>query len=101
MPFFDNECDNCGEAADLFHNEATGLAFCQACDATDGEEVRMPAITTTLVADKVTKGAVRFTEPEALMGDTPLSIYLRKEMVEALGLEAEEGKAVKITLDRP
>lgn len=60
----------------------------------------MPAITTTLVADKVTKGAVRFAEPEALMGETPLSIYLRKEMVEALGLVAEEGSILKLTLDR-
>jgi hypothetical protein len=25
-------CDGCGKVADLFHNEATGLAFCEACD---------------------------------------------------------------------
>src|SRR5262245_16763310 len=31
-------CDNCGLVADLFYDEATGLAFCETCDATDGEE---------------------------------------------------------------
>lgn len=25
-------CDNCGTLAELFHNETTGLAFCEACD---------------------------------------------------------------------
>jgi hypothetical protein len=60
----------------------------------------MPKITTTLVADKVTKGAVRFVETEALVGETPLSIYLRKEMVEYLDLRAEEGETVKLSLGR-
>lgn len=59
----------------------------------------MPKITATLVADKVTKGAVRFTEPEATIGETPISIYLRKEMVEFAGLDSEaEGTTVTLTL---
>ena len=41
-------------------------------------------IQTTLVADKVTKGAVRFAEPDASTAEGKLSIYLRKEMVEEL-----------------
>lgn len=54
-------------------------------------------ITAKLVADKVTKGAVRFTEPDATE-DTPLSIYLRKETVAELGLPAEEGTALTLTI---
>jgi hypothetical protein len=54
-------------------------------------------MTATVVADKVTKGAVRFTEPSG--EDYPLSIYLRKEMVETLGLTAEEGVSLTLTLE--
>jgi hypothetical protein len=25
-------CDNCGRVAELYHNEASGLAFCESCD---------------------------------------------------------------------
>lgn len=32
-----DKCDNCGKNAELYYNEATGLAFCDACDAVDGE----------------------------------------------------------------
>lgn len=46
-----------------------------------------------LVADKVTKGAVRFVE-----NDGPLSVYLRKEQVEALGLKIEDGQTITITI---
>jgi hypothetical protein len=28
-------CDNCGTVAELFHNEATGLALCEECDRFD------------------------------------------------------------------
>lgn len=52
-------------------------------------------IQTTLVADKVTKGAVRFSEDKA---DWPLNIYLRKEQVAELGVEAEEGATITLTL---
>jgi len=63
----------------------------------------MPKITTTLVADKETPGTIRFMEPDVTDGlEKPLSIYLRKEMVEHLvGSEVEIGvTAVKLTLDR-
>lgn len=56
-------------------------------------------LTRTLDADKVTKGAVRFTEPEAASDEYPLSIYLRKETVEALGLKAEEGESLKLSIE--
>lgn len=52
-------------------------------------------IEATLIADKVTKGAVRFTEAK---DEHPLSIYLRFEQVEALGLKAEEGAKVTVTI---
>jgi len=50
-----------------------------------------------LVADRVTKGAVRFTE--LTTEEWPLNIYLRKEQVEALGLEAAEGITIKLTVE--
>lgn len=28
----DNTCDNCGVEAELYHNEASGLAYCEGCD---------------------------------------------------------------------
>ena len=59
----------------------------------------MPPITTTLVADKVTKGAVRFAEPEATIGETPISIYLRNEMVEFLGRDPVDPPLVKLTIE--
>lgn len=52
-------------------------------------------ISTTLVADRVTKGAVRFMEKT---DDFPLNVYLRKEQVEQLGLEAAEGVELTLTL---
>jgi hypothetical protein len=30
-----NDCDNCGKEAELYHNERTGLAFCEFCDMED------------------------------------------------------------------
>lgn len=50
-----------------------------------------------LLADRVTKGAVRFVEPGD--GDDPLSVYLRKHQVEELGLPIVEGAALKMTLE--
>jgi hypothetical protein len=58
----------------------------------------MPKITTTLVADKVTKGAVRFAEPEATIGETPISIYLRNEMIEFMGRSPEDAPAITLTI---
>lgn len=61
----------------------------------------MPEIIATVVADRVTPGAVRFTELEPQIGDTCISIYLRKEMVSFLGLDPEqEGTTVRLKLDR-
>ena len=38
-----DECDRCGKRRSLFHNEATGLALCEACDRiTDGVEALVP-----------------------------------------------------------
>jgi hypothetical protein len=48
-----------------------------------------------LIADKVTKGAVRFMQAGA-REDFPMSIYLRKPQVEALGLPVEEGAKILI-----
>jgi len=60
----------------------------------------MPAFTVTLVSDKVTPGTVRFMEPDVTEGDRPLSIYPPKERVESLGLEADEGTTLKLTVER-
>jgi hypothetical protein len=49
----------------------------------------------TLTADRVTKGAVRFVENKE---DWPINIYLRKEQVSELGLEAAEGQKVSVTI---
>jgi hypothetical protein len=60
-------------------------------------------LTTTLVADKETPGTIRFMEPDVPAEGRPLSIYLRKEMVEGLfGSTAVElgVTSVKLTLDR-
>lgn len=54
----------------------------------------------TLVADKVTPGTVRFTEPEGEGRERPLSIYLPKVEVEALGLPVEEGISITLTIER-
>jgi hypothetical protein len=98
----ENDCDRCGRVADLFHNEATGLAFCESCDQTDGEEAHMSALTTTLDQDRVTPGTVRFTEPVAALGERPLSIYLPKEAVEYLGIEVDDAAtaSIKLTIER-
>jgi hypothetical protein len=53
-------------------------------------------IEVTLVADRVTKGAVRFVEDTE---EWPLNIYLRKEQVEALGVKVEEGEAISISIE--
>ena len=49
-----------------------------------------------LVADKVTKGAVRFVEPDA--DEYPLNLYLRLEQVEALGIKPSVGEAITVTV---
>jgi hypothetical protein len=36
-------CDNCGEIRELYHNERTGLAFCEACDAADADQINVDA----------------------------------------------------------
>jgi uncharacterized Zn finger protein (UPF0148 family) len=97
----EHDCDNCGVIAPLFHNEPTGLAFCETCDQAHGEEAHMP-ITTTLDPDKETPGTIRFTEPDAVEGERPLSIYLPKEIIEALGLTTEDGAtaSIKLTIER-
>jgi hypothetical protein len=59
----------------------------------------MPKITTTLSPDKTTKGAVRFTEPEATIGETPVTIYLRNEMVEFLGRDPVDPPLIKLTVE--
>ena len=48
-----------------------------------------------LVADKVTKGAVRFTEQDS---ETPLSVYLRYEQVESLGKSLSVGQAITVEI---
>jgi len=60
----------------------------------------MPAISVNLVADKVTPGTVRFTEPEATVGERPLSIYLPNEVVEAVVGDAMIGTPITLTLGR-
>jgi hypothetical protein len=62
------------------------------------EEVTATAgktIEVKLVADRVTKGAVRFTEAT---DDHPLSVYLRKEQATALGVEIAEGAEIKLAI---
>ena len=56
-------------------------------------------IAVTLEADKVTKGAVRFTEANS-KSDYPLNVYLRKdEHLSKLGMEnAQEGDRLKLTV---
>jgi hypothetical protein len=53
-------------------------------------------IEAVLVADRVTKGAVRFVEDAE---EWPLNIYLRKEQVETLGLKAEEGESISLVIE--
>ena len=43
----DSGCDRCGKLAELFHNEATGLALCEDCDRiTDDIEALLDAAPT-------------------------------------------------------
>lgn len=49
-----------------------------------------------LVADRVTKGAVRFMQDTP---DFPINVYLRKEQVAELGLEAVEGATISVTIE--
>jgi len=51
-----------------------------------------------LIADRVTKGAVRFTQSASDEIVYPLSIYLRHEQVETLGLKSAIGQAVTVTV---
>jgi hypothetical protein len=52
-------CDGCGKVADLFHNEATGLSFCESCDAA--------ADTGTVTWKKLRNGAWGVTGPAVLL----------------------------------
>lgn len=54
------------------------------------------AIELELTADRVTKGAVRFMQDAK---DFPVNIYLRKEQVAELGLEAAEGVSITVTIE--
>lgn len=49
-----------------------------------------------LTADRVTKGAVRFMQDTP---DFPINVYLRKEQVAELGLEAVEGAVITLTIE--
>lgn len=49
-----------------------------------------------LVADRVTKGAVRFMEETD--DQYPLNVYLRKEQVAELGVQAEVGQTITLSL---
>jgi hypothetical protein len=65
--------------------------------ATAKSKTQSKSIEVTLVADRVTKGAVRFVEEKV---DTfPLNIYLRKEQVSDLGIEAAEGQEIQLTIE--
>jgi len=35
-------CDKCGKTAELYHNEATGLAYCDACETASHEVEDIP-----------------------------------------------------------
>jgi len=37
-------CDNCGKLAELYHNELSGLAYCEKCDAKFTPEARKPGL---------------------------------------------------------
>jgi len=58
-------------------------------------------INAILVADKVTQGAVRFTEAADTEAPEkrPLNLYLRIEEVEALGLKPSVGEAIIVKID--
>ena len=59
-------------------------------------EVNNGKLEAVLLADRITPGAVRFTEPGD--EDFPLSVYLKKPQVEALGLPLVEGSAILVVL---
>lgn len=59
-------------------------------------KVKNGKIEVELLADRVTPGAVRFMEPGE--ADAPLSVYLRKEQVEALGLPIDEGAKILVVI---
>ena len=58
-------------------------------------------LTTTIVANKITPGTVRFAEPDVPESERPLSIYLPNETLEGLGVkDIEIGvTAIKLTLE--
>jgi len=58
----------------------------------------MASIEVELVADKVTKGSVRFMEEDTGLQDFLLNVYLRKERVQELGLEPVVGQRLTMTL---
>ena len=46
-------CDSCGAIADLYHNEATGLAFCDDCDTANADNSTEDAV---LLREAVARG---------------------------------------------
>jgi hypothetical protein len=59
-------------------------------------EIKDGKIEVELLADRITPGAVRFMEPGA--ADEPLSVYLKKRQVEALGLPIDEGTKILVVI---
>ena len=43
MTLHPDGCDRCGNVAELYHNESTGLAFCADCDAQQDAEDALDA----------------------------------------------------------
>ena len=37
-----DKCDRCGQKAELFHNEDTGLAYCWTCDMDASDPAPLP-----------------------------------------------------------
>ena|SRR5262245_41497281 len=62
-----NECEHCYRVTDLFHNEATGLALCEACDmATDEPPVEVTA-QPVVKFKKLRNGAWGVTGPDDIL----------------------------------
>lgn len=81
-------CDNCKRKAELYHNEATGLSFCETCDAFDETTVR----TKVYDASKAQKGVTLTPyETELLWGS-----YF-EQAVKALKLSATRAPLVPVS----
>jgi|SRR5215471_6940823 len=65
-----DECDRCGKRRELFHNERTGLALCEACDriTDEVEELLDPApVTMPVTWKRLRNGAWGVTGPADLL----------------------------------